>query len=416
VNIGIVTAWFERGAGYVSKQYHDTLARENRVFIYARGGEAYGKGNPKWDFENVTWGQNHINGISLPISLPHFIDWLETYQIDLVLFNEQREYTPVLYCNKLGIITGTYVDYYSERSIRYFGCYDFLICNTRRHYDVFSWHPQCYFLPWGTDVDIFRPRGLKLRDPAVVTFFHSAGMNPYRKGTDLLIQSFAQLVIEAKLIIHTQKDIIRTFPKLRELIENLSVNGCLRIINKTIPAPGLYHLGDVYVYPSRLDGLGLTIAEALSCGLPVITTDSQPMKEFLDSSVGRLIEVDSYTRREDGYYWPQSLIDCDSLVQAIEYYSRHKSHLPQLKQRARDYAVNNLDWKKNSQPLNKIIQEIKPVNPRLKKRAELLALQSERTNLSLLLYRKLPSLYRVLLKMWAKMKLPQRQRFIHTNQ
>ena len=32
-------------------------------------------------------------------------------------------------------------------------------------------------------------------------------------------------------------------------------------------------MGDVFVYPSRLEGIGLCVPEALACGLPVITTD-----------------------------------------------------------------------------------------------------------------------------------------------
>lgn len=58
MNIGIVTTWFERGAAYVSRQYMEALSSdpENRVFVYARGGEAYAKKNSQWDKENVTWG------------------------------------------------------------------------------------------------------------------------------------------------------------------------------------------------------------------------------------------------------------------------------------------------------------------------------------------------------------------------
>lgn len=57
MNIGIVTTWFERGAAYVSKAYFESLNNdENNIFIFARGGESYAKGDPKWDNEYVTWG------------------------------------------------------------------------------------------------------------------------------------------------------------------------------------------------------------------------------------------------------------------------------------------------------------------------------------------------------------------------
>ena len=60
MKIGIVTTWFERGAAYVSKQYLNLLEENHEVFIYARGGEGYAKGDPNWDSPNVTWGKKPL--------------------------------------------------------------------------------------------------------------------------------------------------------------------------------------------------------------------------------------------------------------------------------------------------------------------------------------------------------------------
>ena len=71
MNIGIISTWFDRGAAFVSKAYMDVLSQEHQVFIYARGGEQYAKGDPNWDFENVTWGSK-VQG------KPYlYIDWDE---------------------------------------------------------------------------------------------------------------------------------------------------------------------------------------------------------------------------------------------------------------------------------------------------------------------------------------------------
>jgi len=76
MNIGIVTTWFERGAGYVSKQFEDVLSIKHNVKIYARGGEKYAIGNPQWDKDNVTWGKRIFSPFAdTAIDKRDFIKW-----------------------------------------------------------------------------------------------------------------------------------------------------------------------------------------------------------------------------------------------------------------------------------------------------------------------------------------------------
>lgn len=92
MKIGIVTTWFERGAAYVSRQFMELLQSTDEVFIYARGGEKYAKGDPRWDLPNVWWGKK-----SNPKSILYgdrYIDkndfhkWIRKNEIQLVLFNQ----------------------------------------------------------------------------------------------------------------------------------------------------------------------------------------------------------------------------------------------------------------------------------------------------------------------------------------
>lgn len=373
MNIGIVTTWLERGAAYVSRQFRDVLSQEHNVFIYARGGEAAAKGDPRWDTPEVTWEKRKLDSSSAVI-LTRFRRWIESNELDIVIFNEQKEWDAVLLCNELGVINGAYIDYYTEQTIPLFGAHDFLVCNTRRHLSAFSWHPQALYIPWGTDTSLFQPRQSGLVRPGAVTFFHSAGLSPGRKGTDLVLRAFAAAEPPGtRLVIHAQCSLKKALPKLNTLIDDLQGRDLLELIEETVPAPGLYHTGDIYVYPSRLEGIGLTVAEALSCGLPAIVPDWPPMNEFVTPDSGWTVPVDRLHCRADGYYWPVNEVNVEKLAERMGEVSRHPRVVERMKQSARDHALENLDWADNAQLLLKKIPQVERISPDQKREYEMLA-------------------------------------------
>lgn len=348
MNIGFVTTWFERGAAYVTRAYMDLLKDNNNLFVFARGGEYYAKDNEEWNKPYVTWGSRI--GVTR-IIWKEFREWIDKNKIDVILFNEQHDFD-ILYYIKLhrpNVKIGAYIDYYKENTVEDFKIYDFLICNTKRHYEVFKHQPQVYYVPWGTDINKFN---FKPKPTDELTFFHSAGMSN-RKGTETLINTFVnkKLYLESKLIIHTQQ------PLALELdFEKLNID----VICKTVTAPGLYHLGDVYVYPTKLEGLGLTIFEALACGLPVITTNYAPMNEVIDNTTnGKLVDITKVHTRADGYYWPLVEVSTDSLEEAMRYYINNKNNINSFRASARDFAVNNLNWENQKALINSIFLDSK---------------------------------------------------------
>ena len=354
MNIGIVTTWFERGAAYVSKAYMDVLSAEHDVFIYARGGEMQAKGDPAWDLPNVSWAprlNGPFSGGTNGISRFHFFKWLRKNQIRVIFFNEQQDIGIVREASDLGYTTGAYIDYYTQSTIRDFDVYDFLICNTRRHYSVFKDHRDCLFLQWGTDTDLFHPNAERPLSEDYITFFHSAGMGGlgFRKGTDLLVRAFQQVTGAARLLIHSQVALDQFGSEIASIVES---DPRIEFVVKTISAPGLYHLGDVYVYPSRLEGIGLTIPEALASGLPVITTDEVPMNEFVnDQYNGLLIKVSCRRTRNDGYYWPESIADISYLTQKMQAYINNRQLVAQHATNARLSAEEWYCWASNSKNL-----------------------------------------------------------------
>lgn len=369
MKIGIVTTWFERGAAYVSRQFEQVLEKDgHNVFIFARGGEKYAKGDPIWDKPNVTWA-TRVDYFSLMSFLKkEFVKWVKDNEIKIVIFNEQRFYQPLIWCKELNVLSVAYVDYYTEETIPLFEAYDALICNTKRHYSTFEHLGNSYFIPWGTDIDVYKPTNQRLVNDGLVTFFHSAGMAPVRKGTDQFIKALMKVQVDYKAIIHTQRDIIKECPYVEEDVKQLVKSGKLEIIEKTCTAPGLYYKGDVYVYPSILEGIGLTIAESISSGLACITTDNAPMNEFVSDSFGSVIPVEKYYCRSDGYYWPACRCNIDALATILEDYATHPDDVVRKKNEARRYAEENLSFEKNAKLISPMLESLKlrPISNGLK--------------------------------------------------
>ncbi|MGE3062374.1 MAG: glycosyltransferase family 4 protein [bacterium] len=356
MNIGIVTPWFERGAGNVSMQYITSLCKKNSVFVYARGGAHYEKSDSKWKNNLVTYGLRLPSYSRDYIHPTHFKKWIMRHSLEAVFFNEQISLDIILWMKEKmpEVKLGAYVDYYTEETMPIFALYDFLICNTKRHFSAFDWHPQAYYVPWGTDSKMFRYDG-KVSGKSGPVFFHSAGLNPVRKGTDIAVRAFTLLNDKnSRFVIHSQKKLHFEDKAITSMLDNPSIE----VIEKTVPPPGLYFLGDVYIYPSRLEGIGLTIAEAMMSGLPVIVTDFPPMNEFVtgDES-GKKIRVSRFTGRPDGYYWPQSEADVSSLAEQMKFYADNFTKMSEMKASARTYAEKNLNWEDRCERVNEIFSE-----------------------------------------------------------
>ena len=352
MKIGIVTTWFERGAAYVSKQYKVSLEEcGHKVFIYSRGGESsFEEKDVKWRGEEVYEGKRISFPESTYIDLDDFSEWIDVNNIEVVFFNEQRWLPPVLLCKKLGLRCGSYIDYYTQKTVESFGIYDFLICNTKRHDSVFNWHKQCFYIPWGTDTSLFTE---EFREPSdALRFLTSVGMNPDRKGLDLTVKAFIDVIndkeVAVELIIHSQLD-VSAFLKERlssidyGVYQRLVEGKKIRLILKTVTAPGLYHLGDVYVYPSRLDGIGLTIAEALSSGMPVIVPNEPPMNEYY-CQYSTAVNVERRFARYDGYYWESNEASIKSICDAFLSYYEKREDILDIQYATRKHAIETLSW------------------------------------------------------------------------
>ena len=109
------------------------------------------------------------------------------------------------------------------------------------------------------------------------------------KGLDLLVRAYREMD-EVKLVIAGPDD--HYLEGLRALMDKLGVSG--RVI-MTGPLYGMDKLGayrdaDVFVLPSRYESFGNVVAEAISCGTPVVVTSKCGVSEWIEPSDGVIVE------------------------------------------------------------------------------------------------------------------------------
>ena len=73
-----------------------------------------------------------------------------------------------------------------------------------------------------------------------------------------------------------------------------------RVVNSTADLVDLYNGADIFLFPSRLEGFGYAVGEAMACGKPVVCTDASSLPELVvDEKGGLLCQLDSVDEFSD---------------------------------------------------------------------------------------------------------------------
>lgn len=341
LRIGFVTIWFERGQAYVTKILRDVLKETHETFILARTGGVFGEAklekNGVWDVPNLTtYPQYQIPG--------EFIQqWIKDNRLDLVIFNEEYDWALVNAARETGVKVITYLDYYKEDWKPYMTMYDGVICSTRRTFELVKTFCKAFYVGWAVDLDLFHPP----KNTPLHTFFHNAGwlgIN-YRKMTPAAIVAFdaiSKSIPEISLFIHSQAGLDKMPSAIVSIIKE---NPRIIFHVETISAPGLYHQGKILLFPTKLEGLGLPLSEALACGMPVIATNAPPMNEFVrNGQNGLLVNVARIESRKDNIAFPETIVDLNHLAEQMAALARDPALTRQMGSRARSMAEEELSY------------------------------------------------------------------------
>ncbi|MBO4596024.1 MAG: glycosyltransferase [Bacteroidales bacterium] len=147
-----------------------------------------------------------------------------------------------------------------------------------------------YVIPNGLDMSEFPCRTAESKKQVLFL----SRIHP-KKGLEVLIEAWGA-VHEAhpdwNLVIAGNGDLLY----IEEIRGLISRKGLARSISLLPPRFGedkirLYHESALFVLPSYSENFGMVVAEAMACGLPVITTDATPWQVLNEKGLGWCIEL-----------------------------------------------------------------------------------------------------------------------------
>ncbi len=200
--------------------------------------------------------------------------------------------------------------------------------------------------PWGVDLEHFKQvnRKSEIVNRKSFTLFCNRSWE-IRYGMDTLARAFvkvAQQKDNVDLILlngGSQAKYIRNILQSGGVLDRVTFGG--QVSQSDLPR--WYHMADIYISPSHVDGSSVSLMEALGCGLPCLVSDIPANKEWVFEN-------------ENGWLFRDG--DADHLAEKILAAMNQREKLPALGAFARRTAESRADWKKNSAVLMDIYKNL----------------------------------------------------------
>lgn len=131
-----------------------------------------------------------------------------------------------------------------------------------------------------------RALGVSTTDPLVL----AAARHEYQKGLDVLVQAMPSVlgsIPDARLVV-AGRDGNRT-AQLLEQVRLLGLGDVVHFLGARQDVPDLLCATDVFVAPSRWEGLGGSVLEALALEAPIVASDIPPIREAVGEGTAVLV-------------------------------------------------------------------------------------------------------------------------------
>jgi glycosyltransferase involved in cell wall biosynthesis len=185
--------------------------------------------------------------------------------------------------------------------------------------------------PWGTDLKHFKP-STKIKKEAITLFCNRTWESIY--GVDVLAKAFVKVATTNPHVTLILLGGGSQGPRIRQILMNGGVLDRVHFGGQIGPSdlPRWYHMADIYISPSHVDGSSVSLMEALACGLPCLVSDIPGNQEWI-------------VEGENGWLFRDG--DADDLAEKIMYAIKNRRSLKKMGESARKTAEQKADWKKN---------------------------------------------------------------------
>lgn len=144
---------------------------------------------------------------------------------------------------------------------------------TRSYEKLFPEKPV-FNIPYYTNVSAFSDDALERTNPPPVTILF-CGQMIERKGVDILLSAFQRVIakgVKARLLLVGRE---ADLPRMREKL-NSQANALVDYAGFQAPdcLPRFFAQAHIFVLPSRYDGWGVVVNQAVAAGLPVVATEA----------------------------------------------------------------------------------------------------------------------------------------------
>jgi len=187
--------------------------------------------------------------------------------------------------------------------------------------------------PWGTDIEHFTPKTFKSSHLKPFTLFCSRTWESIY-GVDVLAKAFVKVASKNPNVNLILLGGGSQGHSIRQILVNGGVMDQVHFGGQVSQAdlPRWYHMADLYVSPSHVDGSSVTLMEALASGLPCLVSDIPGNKEWIEDGV-------------NGWLFRDGDVD-DLAAKILSAINRRKS-FKKIGEAARKTAEEKADWKKN---------------------------------------------------------------------